>query len=106
MIKTEDATRFYAALAELEQRLGGKRTLKDCHGRLSWPDRGVYFFFEDGQTRSNPVRAPGSSASAPTPYHLDRTLHSGNVSPPTVAANVPGGEVTADPYSDSWLVRR
>ena len=44
--------RFYSLLAELEQRLGGKRTLKDCHGRLSWPDRGVYFFFEDGQTRS------------------------------------------------------
>jgi hypothetical protein len=44
--------RLYSLLAELEQRLGGKRTLRDCHGRLSWPDRGVYFFFEDGQTRS------------------------------------------------------
>lgn len=31
--------------------MGGPRRLADCHGRLLWPDRGVYFFFEPGEER-------------------------------------------------------
>jgi hypothetical protein len=38
-------------LAELAERLGGARCLRDCDGRRSWPKRGVYFFFERGETR-------------------------------------------------------
>lgn len=49
---TKSPEHFYRTLTELDQRIGGTRTLKDCHGRLSWPDRGVYFFFEDSQVRS------------------------------------------------------
>ena len=42
---------FYELLARLEQAVGGTRTLADCHGRLGWPARGVYFFFEPGEVR-------------------------------------------------------
>lgn len=44
--------RYYGALMELERKLGGKHLLKDCDGKLPWPARGVYFFFEDGEGRS------------------------------------------------------
>src|SRR5689334_11893528 len=44
---------FYEALARLEKTLGGKRTLQDCQGRMTWPRRGVYFFFEEGERRSD-----------------------------------------------------
>ena len=47
--------RFYALLAELEDRCGGKRLLAECHGRMGWPQRGVYFFFEDGELRDDGV---------------------------------------------------
>ncbi len=46
-----DLQRFYALLAELERHNGGKRLLPECHGRMDWPQRGVYFFFESGETR-------------------------------------------------------
>ena len=52
MDRLADITRFYALLARLEHRLGGKRTLAQCHGPMNWPDRGVYFFFENGERRS------------------------------------------------------
>jgi hypothetical protein len=47
--------RFYALLAELEGRRGGKRLLAECHGRMGWPQRGLYFFFEDGELRDDGV---------------------------------------------------
>ncbi len=46
----DDLQRFYAALS---QSSGGLRRLATCHGRLEWPPRGVYFFFEDGEVRSD-----------------------------------------------------
>lgn len=42
--------RCYSILAGLEGRIG-LRALKDCHGRMSWPARGVYIFFESGEVR-------------------------------------------------------
>lgn len=45
--------RFYDALAELRIVCGGERRLATCDGRLAWPHRGVYFFFEPGETRRN-----------------------------------------------------
>ena len=50
-----DLDRFYALLAELEGLRGGKRLLAECHGRMGWPQRGVYFFFEDGELRDDGV---------------------------------------------------
>lgn len=49
---------FYALLSELEQRLSGARRLVDCSGRLSWPQRGVYFFREHGEIRSDSGSGP------------------------------------------------
>lgn len=46
-----DLNTFYGILSDLELGLGGKRKLGDCNGRLNWPRRGVYFFFEQGEFR-------------------------------------------------------
>lgn len=42
---------LYRLLGELARRTGGPRTLGACTGRDGWPTRGVYFFFEPGETR-------------------------------------------------------
>jgi hypothetical protein len=44
--------RLYDLLDALEARVGGARKLKDCTGYMDWPDRGVYFFLEPGETRA------------------------------------------------------
>ncbi len=49
---SRDRDRLYSILLDLESRVG-KRLLRDCHGRLNWPKRGVYFFFEDGECRQD-----------------------------------------------------
>lgn len=49
---------FYDLLGELEHRLGGKRKLSACTGRMNWPERGVYFFFEDGESRTVAGQGP------------------------------------------------
>jgi len=46
-----DTVRFYDLLGQLEDALGGARTLAACDGRMGWPQRGVYFFFEPGESR-------------------------------------------------------
>jgi hypothetical protein len=56
--RLEDLRRFYALLDELERRLGGKLTLAECHGRMPWPRRGVYVFFEEGEQRSDSGSGP------------------------------------------------
>ena len=43
---------FYELLEDLEHRVGGKRVLTNSHGRMDWPKRGIYFFFEKGEDRS------------------------------------------------------
>ncbi len=45
--------RFYGLLTDLEHNLGGARKLSDCSGRIFWPQRGVYFFQEAGERRSD-----------------------------------------------------
>ncbi len=50
--RTDDTIRFYKILARIENRVGGCRILAECDGRLEWPQRGVYFFFEPGEQRS------------------------------------------------------
>jgi hypothetical protein len=51
--RQHDVDRFYEFLHQLEVVLGGKRKLSFCKGRMIWPERGVYFFFEEGETREN-----------------------------------------------------
>jgi hypothetical protein len=53
-----DLLRFYDILESLEEALGSRRVLADCGGRMAWPDRGVYFFFEPGETRSDTESKP------------------------------------------------
>ena len=43
---------FYDLLERIENKIGGKRTLADCNGYMSWPERGVYFVFEPGEERT------------------------------------------------------
>jgi hypothetical protein len=53
-----DLVRFYELLATLENKIGSPRKLAVCSGRMDWPKRGVYFFFEDGETRSDTGDGP------------------------------------------------
>ncbi|MFB6196155.1 MAG: hypothetical protein ABEI80_08275 [Haloplanus sp.] len=45
--------RFYSLLDDLSERVRGPRKLKNCDGYMDWPDRGVYFFLEPGETRES-----------------------------------------------------
>lgn len=47
-----DTNRFYYLLKQLEDHVDGMLKLRDCNGRMGWPKRGVYFFFEEGEFRS------------------------------------------------------
>jgi hypothetical protein len=58
MNRIADIKAFYQILAALEAKLGGKRVLSESTGRMNWPDRGVYFFFEPGETRSDSGEGP------------------------------------------------
>jgi hypothetical protein len=49
--RATDLDRLYDLLDELRERVDGYRRLRDCHGRMAWPLRGVYFFFEDRELR-------------------------------------------------------
>ena len=50
--RVANTVRFYELLSRLAAALGGCRRLADCNGRMDWPQRGVYFFFEPGESRS------------------------------------------------------
>jgi hypothetical protein len=53
MNRLEDLKRFYFLLDALEQCNRGGRVLSDCSGRMAWPKRGVYFFREPGENRTD-----------------------------------------------------
>ena len=53
-----DTIRFYGLLERLQERVGGPHVLADCHGRMNWPRRGVYFFYEAGERRSKAGTRP------------------------------------------------
>ena len=50
--------RFYGLLTGLEKNLGGARKLSHCSGRMDWPRRGIYFFHEPGEQRSDTGQGP------------------------------------------------
>ncbi|MGP3920436.1 hypothetical protein [Nonomuraea sp. 10N515B] len=49
----QDTDRFYSLLDALAEQIGGARRLFNCSAASGWPQRGVYFFFEDGETRTD-----------------------------------------------------
>ncbi|MCT9934530.1 hypothetical protein N5079_30425 [Planotetraspora sp. A-T 1434] len=51
--RRKDTDRFYALLDALAERTGGARRLRDCSAASGWPTHGVYFFFQDGETRAD-----------------------------------------------------
>ncbi|MBP6965142.1 MAG: hypothetical protein KBC96_12125 [Armatimonadetes bacterium] len=53
MTRLADLRRFYRTMEDLERKVGGCRSLMECTGNMHWPRRGVYFFFEKGQVRSD-----------------------------------------------------
>lgn len=58
MNRLQDLQRFYELLDRLEALQGGKKTLANCHGRMDWPERGVYYFFEPGEMRGDSGTGP------------------------------------------------
>jgi len=56
--RVEHLQRFYSILDDLEDKIGGARRLAECSGRLRWPKRGVYFFREDGEDRTDSGSGP------------------------------------------------
>ena len=53
MARERDLERLYELLAALKSTVRGYRFLKGCNGGMGWPSRGVYFFFEPGETRQD-----------------------------------------------------
>ena len=56
--RLEHLMHFYSILDRLQENIGGPRTLAGCSGRMDWPKRGVYFFMEIGEHRSNTGTGP------------------------------------------------
>jgi hypothetical protein len=56
--RIEHLRSFHSILERLEAALGGSKTLGECFGRLPWPQRGVYFFQELGEHRSDSGTGP------------------------------------------------
>ena len=67
MPRLDHLKRSYRLLITLEERLAGTRQLYNYSGRMPWPKRSVYFFWEAGEVA--PTAAPNheSSESAHTP---------------------------------------
>ncbi len=53
MSREKDIERFYALMDSLERKVGEKRKLANCTGRMDWPERGVYFFFGKDEKRDS-----------------------------------------------------
>jgi hypothetical protein len=46
-----DLDKFYSLIRRLDAGLSGGMKLKNATGNSGWPEKGVYFFFEDGEYR-------------------------------------------------------
>ncbi len=58
MSRLEDIKKFYELMDMLETKLRnrkarGERILSQCEGNMRWPERGICFFFEPGEVRSD-----------------------------------------------------
>jgi hypothetical protein len=56
MPRTSDLLFFYGLMDKLATRIGGPRQLAECSGRMIWPERGIYFFFEPGEMHGHQPR--------------------------------------------------
>ena len=56
--RVDNLKKFYTLLDALEDRMAGMRRLSDCSGRTPWPKRGVYFFLESGEVRTDSGTGP------------------------------------------------
>ena len=56
--RLEHLRRFYDLLSALEEKSGRARRLCECSGGVSWPMRGVYFFHEPGEVRTESGTGP------------------------------------------------
>lgn len=56
--RLDDLRRFYAILERLAVKCDGPRMLAQCTGRMGWPSRGVYFFQEPGELRTDSGEGP------------------------------------------------
>ena len=56
--RLDDLWLFYSHLHSLESRVAGPRQLSDCSGRMQWPARGVYFFRESSEARTDTGEGP------------------------------------------------
>ncbi len=57
MSRHADLDRQYELLYQLEANIGDRRIVSQCDGRMPWPTRGVYFFFEPNELRAVDARA-------------------------------------------------
>jgi hypothetical protein len=55
MSRLEDMENFYTVLDKLRQKTD-YRYLGKCNGKMKWPKRGLYFFFEEGELREGNER--------------------------------------------------
>lgn len=84
--RQHDITAFYDLLDDLAARMGCARKLGECSGRMNWPERGVYFFFEPGEmygSRARVVRIGTHALTSSSRTTLWKRLsqHRGTVSP-------------------------
>jgi len=83
---------FYGELARLDDKVGGRRQLSLCDGRMRWPKRGVYFFFEEGEFREDGITPRvvrvGTHALRPSSSTLWKRLSAHKGSP---GGSLPGG---------------
>lgn len=84
--RQHDITAFYDLLDDLAARMGGARKLGECSGRMNWPERGVYFFFEPDEmhgSRARVVRIGTHALTSSSRTTLWKRLsqHRGTVSP-------------------------
>jgi hypothetical protein len=56
--RTSHLKEFYSLLGQLQKSVHGPRRLADCKGQMSWPLRGVYFFLEEGEGRTDTGSGP------------------------------------------------
>ena len=56
--RLDDIIRFYRLLDRLADLADGPRLLQSCRAGMGWPQRGVYFFFENGESRSSTGAGP------------------------------------------------
>ena len=74
--RKDDLRTFYGLMNELENRIGGARCLSECHGRMDWPQRGVYFFHERDQVSYIRESIPDDGADDSISGELESTGYS------------------------------